>query len=63
MESKEVLIKQTGFNTSFYVVDINQNSISKKSKADNSIRWALKSFRGYPKEIIINFFKKEIPYG
>ncbi len=56
-ESKEVLIKQTGFNTSFYVVDINQNSISKKSKADNSIRWALKSLGGYPKEVIINFFK------
>ena len=56
-ESKEVLIKQTGFNTSFYVVDINQNSISKKSKADNSISWALQSLGSYPKEIVINFFK------
>lgn len=56
-ESNQVCIKQTGFNTSYYVIDSNVNSISKKSKAENSIQWASKVLSNYPKSIRINFLK------
>lgn len=56
-ESNQVFIKQTGFNTSYYVIDTNVNSISKKSKAENSIQWASKVLSNYPKFVTVDFLK------
>lgn len=57
-EMKDILIKQTKLNTSFYVLDINQNSISKKSKAINSIFWAEKMLKNYSPKIKFLFYRR-----
>lgn len=56
-EIPSVKIQQTRLNTSFYVMDANINSISKKSKSTESINWAEKKLKNYPEKIGYSFFR------
>jgi len=55
--SNEVLIKQTTYDTSYYVIDVNSNSISKKSRATDSLNWAVSMLSDEKKEVIFGFLK------
>lgn len=50
-------IKQTGYNTSYYVQDVNVGSISKKSKANESIKWAFNKLKNYNPKVFLGFFE------
>lgn len=55
--SHQVLIKQTQHNTSYYVIDANLNSISKKSRAIDSLNWVVRRLSGESDSLILEFLK------